>query len=466
MIRSLIEAGADVMRLNQSHGTHRWHERIFKAVRETSRRLGKAVAILVDLQGPKIRIGRVALGRVELKRGSRVELAAGNGIGNAKILYTPLGQLVEDVKPRDRVLIDDGNIVLEVESKHKGLARCRVVVGGPVSDHKGMNLPGVDLHLPAVTAKDLEGLRWAARMGAEYVAVSFVRRADDIKSVKRELEKLESPIRVVAKIEKPEAVKAIAEIAAASDGLMVARGDLGVEMNLEDVPVAQGRIIAEAHKNDIPVIVATQMLQSMTENPRPTRAEVSDVAGAIFGNTDAVMLSGETASGKYPLQSVRQMAAIAEHSEEFLTTSGTLQPVSYLNPVHTIADAVCHGANSTARDIGANAVFVATTSGRTALLFSKYRFPGVVVGASDDEASVRRMALYWGVVPVGVPRCRGHRQLLESMVKAARKRRLVAPGDRVIFVSGSPFGKSGATNMLLVHGLPLQGASPRVRRHK
>jgi pyruvate kinase len=458
-ISALIEAGADVVRLNQSHGTRQWHDRAFAAVRAASKRLGKPVAILVDLQGPKVRIGRVAGGRVELAAGATVDIVAGDGLGDARTLYTPLGELVRDVRPKDRVLIDDGNIILQVLARGRGRARCRVVAGGAVSDHKGINLPGVRLKIPALTAKDKDDLQWAVRSGAEYVAVSFVRTAADVRSVKDILHGLKSPIRVIAKIEKPEAVEAIDEIAAVSDGLMVARGDLGVEMPLEDVPVAQGTIIAAAHRKDIPAIVATQMLQSMTENPRPTRAEVSDVAGAIFGGTDAVMLSGETAAGKYPIESAAQMASIAEHSERYLAASGQFRPLLYANPVYSVTDAVCHGANSAARDLAASAVFVSTTTGRTALLFSKYRFPGVVVGASDDPAAVRRMALYWGVHPVPVRRCTNHHTLFDRFVKAALARQLVGPGDTVVFIAGSPLGRTGATNVLLVNRIPPRRAA-------
>jgi len=454
MITRLIEAGADVIRLNQSHGDRAWHEHAFAAVRRTAKELGRPVAILVDLQGPKIRIGKVAGGKIELRKGARVDLAAGDGVGDEHTLYTPLPQLVADVRPGDRVLLDDGNVVLSVVAKVRGRARCRVTVGGPVSDRKGMNLPGVNLNIPSVTEKDLEDLRWAAGAGADYIGVSFVRRPEDMTLVKRALHGLGSSIKVIAKIEKPEALESIDRIARVSDGLMVARGDLGVEMALEDVPVAQGRIISQAHRHDIPVIVATQMLQSMTENPRPTRAEVSDVAGAIFGGTDAVMLSGETATGRYPVESVRQMAAIAEHAERFLETTGGLQPVLSASAVYSIADAVCHGANSAARDLSAKAVFIATTSGRTALLFSKYRFPGVLVGASDDPTAVRRMALYWGVNPVLVRKCRNHHRLLDAIVRAAVAGGLVRPGDTVVLVAGSPLGKTGATNVLLVHHIP------------
>ncbi|MHC4714928.1 MAG: pyruvate kinase, partial [Planctomycetota bacterium] len=358
---------------------------------------------------------------------------------------------IRDVKAGDRVLLDDGNVILKVVSKSRGAARCRVEAGGAVSDNKGINLPGVALSVPSVTEKDIKDLEWAAEVGADYVAVSFVRRAGDIVDVRSRLHRLASGLQVIAKIEKPEALERIDDIARVSDGLMVARGDLGVEMPLEDVPVAQGRIIAAAHKNDIPVIVATQMLESMTSKPRPTRAEVSDVAGAIFGGTDAVMLSGETAVGRFPVKAVEQMAAIAGAAEDHLEETGGFAPVLSTSAVYAIADAVCHGAYSAARDLGAKAVFISTTSGRTALLFSKYRFPGVLVGASDDEAAVRRMALYWGVRPIRVPTCDDHHRLLGEIVGVALKKNFVSSGEMVIFLAGSPLGKTGATNLLIVH---------------
>jgi pyruvate kinase len=454
MIRALLKVGVDVVRLNQSHGDRAWHEKAFATIREESDRLGRAVAVMVDLQGPKIRTSKVAGGAITLKRGATVDIVPGEDVGDEKTLYTPLPQLVKDVKPGNRVLLDDGKIILRVISKGRDRARAKVLVGGSLSDHKGMNLPGVKLSVPSVTERDLDNLRWAAGRGAEYVAVSFVRSAADITLVRSELHKLGSDLRIVAKIEKPEAVAAIDEIAAVADGLMVARGDLGVEMSLEEVPVAQMRIIAAAHNRDIPVVVATQMLDSMTTKPRPTRAEVSDVAGAIFGNTDAVMLSGETAVGDYPLESVRMMSSIAEHAERHLVESHTLQSVLSANPVYAIADAVCHGAYSAAIDLGAKAVFVATTSGRTALLFSKYRFPGALVGAGDNPASVRRMALYWGVRPILVKKHRDHHGLLDAIVKESLKHKCVASGDTVVYVAGSPLGKSGTANLLMVHRVP------------
>jgi pyruvate kinase len=451
MVRALIAAGVDVARLNQSHGKREWHERVFATVRAQAKALGKPVAVMVDLQGPKIRVGRVEGGRIELKVGRAVQIAAGDGVGNAETLYTPLPQLVRDVRPGDRLLLDDGALELKVISKSRGRAKAKVIVGGTLSDHKGMNLPGVDLNMPAVTDEDLDNLRWAASAGAEYIAVSFVRRAADVRTVKEELHRLGSAAQVVAKIEKPEALGEIDEIARVADALMVARGDLGVEMALEAIPVAQMRIIRAAHQADIPVIVATQMLDSMRSAPRPTRAEVSDVAGAIFGGADAVMLSGETSAGAYPLESVREMASIAEHAEAHMVESGMYEPILESHPLYAVADAVCHGAYSAARDLGAAAVFVATATGRTALLFSKYRFAGTLVAASHDAEAVRRMALYWGVRPLYVRKFRQHNALFDAMLDASLSRGLVSRGDTIVFVAGSPLVKAGGTNMLLVH---------------
>jgi len=450
-IRALIEAGADVIRLNQSHGSRAWHEAAFKAVRRESRALGTPVAIMVDLQGPKMRIGRVAEGEARLTAGSTLTLRHGaDGVSDAENLYVPLREIINDLHPGDRVLIDDGNVILRVTSKRGGRVRAKVVAGGVISDGKGLNLPGVDLSVDAVTDKDLDDLEWAIGLGAEYVAVSFVRSAEDIRRVRSIIHKAGGSALVIAKIEKPEALAQIEDIARVADGLMVARGDLGVEMALEKVPVAQERIIDVAHKHDLPVIVATQMLESMTGKPRPTRAEVSDVAAAIFGGTDALMLSGETAVGRYPAESVTQMAAIAVEAERHMRETGALGAVFSTSAVYATADAVCHGAYSAAGDMGARAVFISTTSGRTALLFSKYRFDGVLVGASDRDEAVRRMALYWGVTPVKVRKCRDHGRLLSEIVAAARKRDLVSAGDTVVFVAGWPLGRSGATNVMMV----------------
>lgn len=450
-IRRLIEAGVDVIRLNQSHGTRSWHRQTFKAVRREAKELGRAVAIMVDLQGPKMRIGRVADGVVQLATGSTLTLRYGaDGVSDAENIYVRHEEIINDLSRGDRVLLDDGNIILTVKSKRGGAVRAMVTAGGAISDNKGLNLPGVDLSVPSVTEKDVDDLEWAMSVGAEYVAVSFVRTPEDITRVRSVIHAEGSPLQVIAKIEKPEALERIEEIAGIADGLMVARGDLGVEMDLEKVPVAQQRIIAVAHKYDLPVIVATQMLESMTGKPRPTRAEVSDVAAAIFGGTDAVMLSGETAVGRYPTESVAQMAAIAVEAERHMQATGALSAVFSTSAVYATADAVCHGAYSTARDLSARAVFISTTSGRTALLFSKYRFDGVLVGASDDEAAVRRMALYWGIIPVKVPKCREHGRLLAQTVEAARKKKLVDAGDTVVFIAGWPLGKTGATNVMMV----------------
>ncbi len=453
-IRRLMQNGADVIRLNQSHGQRQWHETAFTNVRREAEALGRPVAVMVDLQGPKMRIGSVAGGSARLDKGATVALRYDpDAISDSEAIFVPLAEIITDLTRNDRVLLDDGNIILQVTSKSTGMARARVVAGGIISDNKGINLPGVDLSVPAVTEKDIRDLEWAMSAGAEYVAVSFVRTPEDVTRVRSVIHKAASPLQVIAKIEKPEALEHIDEIAGVADGLMVARGDLGVEMALEKVPVAQEAIIDVAHRHDLPVIVATQMLESMTDKPRPTRAEVSDVAGAIFGGTDAVMLSGETAVGRYPGESVAQMASIALEVESHMREGRSLRPVFSASAIYATADAVCHGAYRAAGDLSAAAVFIATSSGRTALLFSKYRFAGSLVAASDDEASVRRMALYWGVVPVKVRKCRRHDRLLSEIVEAARERKIVTTGDTVVFIAGWPLGKAGATNVMMVRRL-------------
>ena len=395
MIRRLIQAGMDVARLNFSHGTHHMHAQSIAMLHAAAAELGKTIGVLADLQGPKIRTGALAGGgTVNLRSGQQLTITTAKILGDSTRVSTIFRPLPREVKSGDRILLSDGLIELRVEKVSGQEVICRVVNGGELGEHKGINLPGVKLRVPALTGKDREDLRFALAHGVDYVAVSFVRRAEDIQLAKTLIRRARKDTPVIAKLEKPEAIETLEEILRVSDGVMVARGDLGVEMNPEKVPVVQKSIIARAREFRRPVITATQMLESMTQNPRPTRAEASDVANAIFDGSDAVMLSAETASGKYPIESVSMMARIIQEAEasiqEFPRPTSAQER---LKVAETVAELVCHAS----RELHMKLIAVFTHSGFTARLVSRYRPLVPIVAFSPAAATRRRMALLWGV---------------------------------------------------------------------
>jgi pyruvate kinase len=448
MIRKLIQAGMNVARLNFSHGTHEEHAHCISILREAAVALKKPIAILADLQGPKIRTGALAGGgTVLLRTGQRFVITTAKVLGDSTRVNTTFYPMPREVKRGDRILLSDGLIELRVESTTHHEVVCQVANGGLLGENKGINLPGVKLHVPALTQKDRADLRFALSQGADYIAVSFVRRPEDVVLAKTLVKRAKKDTPVIAKLEKPEAIENLEEILRVADGVMVARGDLGVEMKPECVPVVQKNIIARARENRRPVITATQMLESMTENPRPTRAEASDVANAIFDGSDAVMLSAETATGKYPVEAVGMMARIIEEAEasiqEFPRPAGTER----LKVAETVAELVCHAS----RELHMKVIAVFTHSGFTARLVSRYRPLVPIVAFSPEATTRRRMALLWGVTPKSIADIKKIDALPAIAEKRLVEERLVKKGDVIGIVAGTPMGRRGTTNFMKFH---------------
>jgi pyruvate kinase len=449
-IHALAEIGADVLRINFAHGRHEEHARTMEWAREASRMVGKPVAILADLAGPKIRIGDLAEPR-RLSDNGEVVLVPEEVVAGDELPHTYAG-LADDLVTGNRILLDDGRMELQVIDVAPPRVYCRVVRGGLLARNKGMNLPGVRVSTPSLTPKDLADLEFVLREGVDYVGLSFVQRAEDVTDLRR---RIPSDVAIVSKIEKDIALENIEAILAETDAVMVARGDLGVELPFEQVPIAQKRIVQLANLFGRPVITATQMLESMMENPRPTRAEASDVANALFDGTDAVMLSGETAAGKYPFLALEAMVRIVmeiERSQAF--ERGPQYDVPILGHLRSGATptehAIAAATVEAVRLLGAPAVVTFTRTGFTARLVSSYRPPVPILGVTDQERTRQQMALVWGVHPV---LCSGEISY-ESMLAGAReylqRERLASPGDRFVVTAGVPFHVRGTTNMLRV----------------
>ena len=447
MADRLLAAGMNAARLNFSHGTHDEHAAAIRALRQASLRQQRPLSILADLQGPKIRTGTLAGGKpITLVAGRQFIITAAKAPGDASRVSTTFEQLPRDVRAGDRILLADGLIELQVTSVRGQDVVTRVINGGSMGEHKGINLPGVKLKVASITPKDREDLKFALEAGANYVAVSFVRTAQDVLSAKELIKRAGKNTPVIAKLEKPEAMENLEEILRASDGVMVARGDLGVELAPEQVPVLQKRIIAMARDLRVPVITATQMLESMTEHPRPTRAEASDVANAVFDGTDAVMLSAETASGRYPLESVRMMDRIVRAAEAGIT--------EVVRPRHgeiSIGETICESICKAAAAFRMKAIAVFTESGSTALLISKYRPPCPIIAFSPNQETRRRMSMLWGVLPRTIGNVRIIDDLSEIAASRLLEERLVSRGEVVGIVAGSPFGVKGTTNFMKLH---------------
>jgi len=448
MIRKLIEAGMDVARLNFSHGTHQEHAQSFAMLREAAAELKKPIAILADLQGPKIRTGALAGGgTVLLRAGQKFVITTAKVLGDSTRVSTTFHPLPREVKPGDRILLSDGLIELRVERTTRTEVICQVVNGGVLGEHKGINLPGVKLHVPALTEKDRVDLRFALTHDADYIAVSFVRRPEDVQMAKELVRRAKKDTPIIAKLEKPEAIENLEQILPVTDGVMVARGDLGVEMNPEQVPVVQKNIIARAREFRRPVITATQMLESMTENPRPTRAEASDVANAIFDGTDAVMLSAETATGKYPIEAVSMMARIVEAAESSIQEFPRPAGQERLKVAETVAELVCHAS----RELHMKLIAVFTHSGFTARLVSRYRPLVPIIAFSPEVETRRRMALLWGVTSRSIVDIKKIDGLAAIAEKRLLEDRLVRRGDVIGIVAGTPMGIRGTTNFMKFH---------------
>jgi pyruvate kinase len=445
IIAKLIHAGMDAARLNFSHGNWDDHTKRIGLIRREAEKAGKHVAIIQDLQGPKLRVGLIKNDAVMLRRGEEIALTTRKVIGTNRLISITYPRLTEDLKPGDRVLLDDGKLELKVTSKITGHLLGKVVTGGLLKSHKGVNLPGTSLLLPSLSRKDKEDLRFGIARGIDYIALSFVRKAADIGDVRNFLKAHRSDIPIIAKIEKLEAVQNLDEIIEAADGIMVARGDLGVEMSPEQVPLLQKRIIDACNRAEKPVITATQMLESMIENQQPTRAEASDVANAILDGTDCVMLSGETAMGKYPVQSVEVMSRIAIEAE---TSVRPRQPNSELSGTD---ESVAHASCRAAQEQNARAIVTFTQSGSTALLVSKHR-PGVdIIAPTPFDMIARKISLYWGVTPIILKTKRTTDSMIASVERAMMYRRLAKMRDLIVITAGVPIGVAGSTNMMKIH---------------
>jgi pyruvate kinase len=457
-LERLVLAGVNVFRLNFSHGTHEEHLAVINNVREIAARLHRPVALLQDLSGPKIRTGKVADGAL-LVKGARIAITTDTGIeGGSELISTTYAALPRDVKPGDRVLLDDGNLELRVLGIAGERVECEVVDGGPLRSNKGINLPGVALSTPALTDKDRRDLAFGMQHMVDFVALSFVRQAQDVLQAKQLVASLGARTPVIAKIEKPQALDNLEAILAAADGVMVARGDLGVELGTEFVPIAQKRIIAAASAAGRVVITATQMLESMIDNPRPTRAEASDVANAILDGTDAVMLSGESAVGKFPVETVETMARIADYTEEHgasaIRRRGDArrgdQPAGPEAPGTEVTRSLTRVAASVAEELGCKLIVAFTESGITARLLSLHRPRVPVVAITHEDRVYRQLALSWGVVPVKSEFVENTDDLLAAGEERLKARGFVEKGDTILMLSGhSP--AAAATNMLRVH---------------
>ncbi len=449
----LVRAGMNVARINFSHGDHDTHARSIATLRQVAEQEGRLVAVMADLQGPKLRVGEIEGGVVELREGNVVTLTTHPRPGAVDEIPVPHPQLLRDLRPGQAVLLDDGRLELIVVQAGTGPLKCRVVAGGQLTSHKGINVPGAALNFSALTPKDREDSTFALEQGVDFFALSFVRRPADVRELRQFLKSKGADVSIIAKIEKPEALSVFDEILIEADGIMVARGDLGVETPAEEVPFHQKRIIRACNRAGKPVITATQMLQTMIENPRPTRAEASDVANAILDGTDAVMLSGETAVGRYPVEAVETMAAICANAEAHLPHGRLLHGEYHSHESReTITEAISCAAVEIASEVGAKAIVTATMSGRTARMVARHRPLVPIVAVTPSRSTLSCLALVWGVVPVLVQEFETTDEMVQMMVCAARDEEgLVAWGDPVVLTAGIPFGSGGETNMLKVH---------------
>jgi pyruvate kinase len=446
VVHALVSAGVDAARLNLSHGTHEEHAARAQVVREVEREVGRPIAVIGDLQGPKLRVGGLDV-PLDLEPGGEVVVVTGdNGARNGELPIAP-EVIGEVLRPGHEVLINDGMIRLRVDEVEPGRARCGVVVGGTVTSHKGVNLPGVPIPIPSLTRKDLDDLRFALDLGCDFLALSFVRSAADVRDLKALLEQEKATTHVIAKIEKAEAVDALDDVLAETDAVMVARGDLGVEIGPALVPLVQKRIIMKALERGKPVITATQMLESMIHHPEPTRAEASDVANAILDGTSAVMLSGETAMGEYPVQAVQTMDRIARAIEPSL---GYRHQIPEATEDPTIGNAMSNAACDLAEALGAKAILVPTFTGRTASAVARLRPRRPIVALTHKEWSVHQMAIEWGVTPIGIPECKDVEDLWNRSMEAAKEAGLVESGDTVVITAGTAVNIPGSTNVIKV----------------
>ncbi|MCH8294099.1 pyruvate kinase [Candidatus Poribacteria bacterium] len=446
-LRALIEAGMNVARLSFSHGSHADHAKTIRHIRTVSQQLDVRLPIIQDLSGPKMRIGSFADETIELSPNARFTLTTRSVIGDSTVVSMNYPELIADVQPGNRILLADGEIELQVISTTDSDIVCEVIFGGELRANKGISVPGVSLQTVIPTDKDITDLRFGIQHGIDWVAQSFVRSAVDLRNLRSLLRENNANVPIIAKLEKREALDDLDAILAETDGVMIARGDLGLEMPLPEIPLIQKEIITQANHAGKPVITATQMLESMITNPRPTRAEVTDIANAIFDGTDALMLSGETAIGEYPISAVKTMADVAVSAESRNHTTEHLrsEPVSI---GENIPEAIAHAACHTALRIGAKAIICCTRSGQTARLVAKYRPNSIIGVVSADENTLRRTMLFWGTSAVSIPFMPDTDTLIECAKKAVLTACLARSGDRVVIIAGVPADVSGTTNMI------------------
>lgn len=452
MFSELVKAGLNVARLNFSHGNYEEHGARIDTIKAVREELGLPIAILLDTKGPEIRTGKFGVEVVNLVEGQTFTLTSLDYLGDQDKCQVSYKELPQDVVPGDKILIDDGLIGLEVISTDGIEIITKVLNGGPVKNNKGVNVPGVKIQLPALTPKDINDIKFGIEQGIDFIAASFIRKASDVFEIRKVLEENNGhDIHIISKIENQEGMDNLEEILAVSDGLMVARGDLGVEIPTEQVPLAQKLMIKLCNKAGKPVITATQMLDSMQKNPRPTRAETTDVANAIFDGTDAIMLSGETAAGKYPLESVRTMAVIAEAAEKALDYDALIKNMTKSDIDDSVTYAVSHATCTTANDLEASAIITATASGFTSRKVSKFKPKCPVIAATPFERVRRKLALFWGVESVKVEDAKSTDEVFEYALEASVQAGLIRRGDLVVITAGVPVGVAGATNLMKVH---------------
>ena len=450
VMRGLMRAGMDAARINFSHGDYATHAQSIATLRQVAEEEGRLIAIIADLQGPKLRVGEIEGGAIELRERDEVTLTSHPRPGATDEIPVPHPQLLRDLRPGQSVLLDDGRLELVVVQAGEGCLKCRVVTGGPLTSHKGINVPGATLRFSALMPKDREDALFALEQGVDFFALSFVRRPACVCELRQFLKSKGADVSIIAKIEKPEALAVFDEILAEADGIMVARGDLGVETPAEEVPFHQKRIIRACNQAGKPVITATQMLQTMIENPRPTRAEASDVVNAILDGTDAVMLSGETAVGRYPVKTTETMAAICANAEAHLPYGRLLHTGDGTHRHGTVTEAISRATVEITNEVGAKAIITSTMSGATARMVARHRPRVPIVAVTPSRATQFRLALVWGVQPVLVPEFKTTDEMVQVMVRAACDLGVAAWGDPVVLTAGIPFG-GGGTNMLQVH---------------
>ena len=450
VLRNLMKNGMNVARMNFSHGTHEEQKARLDMIKKLREELNLPVAALLDTKGPEIRIGDVEGGKLELKPGQEFTLTTEEMLGTEKKVTITYKELYKDVEPGDSILIDDGLIGMEVVRIDESDIVCRVKNGGFISNHKGVNVPGVELNMPFVSPKDLADIVFAVEQDYDFIAASFTRTAEDIMEIRKILQEHGGEkIHIIAKLENKQGVKNCEDILRVADGIMIARGDMGVEIPLEEVPVIQKELIRKAMHMGKPVITATQMLDSMMKNPRPTRAETSDVANAIYQGTSAIMLSGETAAGAYPIEAVQTMAKIAERTEQDIDYSREFKPRK-LAEAPDVTSAISHATCTTAADLKAAAIVAVSKSGRTVSRIAKYLPVCPIIGCTTDERVYRQLNLLWGVTPVVMEEANTADELFDHAVELAEQKDLIARGELVVIAAGVPVGLSGTTNMMKV----------------